>query len=260
MRVINDNAQIDVQIDGKNGDAIVLLSGFPLSRAVWNAQVEVLSANYRVIRPDLRGLGASSVPDGPYLMETLAGDIAAVLDALGLERVALAGHSLGGFVAVAFARMYSERLSHLALICSRLNADSPEMARTRYELANRAEAGESIAPITQWYAPKLLVEDLDAGVAQRAKALMEATSPRGAAAMLRGMAVRDEGFDIAPELELPVLVMAGGKDPLISLEGARATAAAFPDAELVVCESSGHLPMMEEPARVSGALEEWLRR
>ncbi len=260
MRVTNDDAQIDVQIDGKNGDAIVLLSGFPLSRAIWNAQVETLSAKYRVIRPDLRGLGASSVPDGPYLMETLAGDIAAVLDALGIERVALAGHSLGGFVAVAFARMYSERLSHLALICSRLNADSPETVRTRYELADRAEAERSITPVTQWYAPKLLVEGVDAGVAQRAKALMDATPYRGAGALLRGMAVRDEGFDIAPELDLPVLVLAGGKDPLISIEGARETAAAFPNAELVVCESSGHLPMMEEPARVTGALEEWLSR
>src|SRR5690242_21925192 len=122
MRVPADDATIDVLTEG-SGDPIVLIHGFPLTREVWDAQAAQLAQRSRVIRPDLRGMGASSVPEGPYLMETLAGDVAAVLDALGMERASIVGHSMGGYVAMAFCRMYAERVTRLALVCSRLAAD-----------------------------------------------------------------------------------------------------------------------------------------
>ena len=258
MRISNNDAQIDVQIDGEKGDAVVLLAGFPLSREIWDAQAKALATQYRVVRPDLRGMGSSSAPDGPYLMETLAGDVAAVLDQLGIERVALAGHSLGGFVALAFARMYVERLSRLALVSSRLVTDTPEAIQTRYELANRAEAQHSIEPIAQWYSERLIAGSASPQTRARIEKIIQGTDYRGGAAMLRGMALRDSAEDIAPDLDLPVLVVAGGKDPLMSVEMARQTAAAFPRSSLTVCESSGHLSMIDEPEGVTGALRDWL--
>src|SRR4029077_14972258 len=93
-----DGAELDVVADGA-GDAIVLIHGFPLTREIWNAQAPQLAQTHRVIRPDLRGMGRSSAPFGPYLMETLAGDLAAMLDGLSIDRAAIVGHSLGGFVA-----------------------------------------------------------------------------------------------------------------------------------------------------------------
>jgi 3-oxoadipate enol-lactonase len=251
-----DDAELDVAADG-NGGAIVLIHGFPLTREIWNAQASALAQTHRVVRPDLRGMGRSSAPGGPYLMETLAGDLAAVLDALSIDRATIVGHSLGGFVALAFARMYTERVMRLALICSRLAADSPEIAGFRNDLADRLERENSIEPAIESYLPRLFSDVTlrdDPGVIERARAIAQTNSPRGAAAMLRGMAQRADSYDIAEELQMPVLIVAGAGDKIGSLDEAQKICGAFPAAQLEVMQSSGHVPMLEEPAALTAAL------
>jgi pimeloyl-ACP methyl ester carboxylesterase len=254
----DDGARIDVRVDGSDGNAVVMIHGFPLTRDIWNAQAEALARTHRVVRPDLRGMGASSVPDGPYLMETLASDVAAALDALSLERAALVGHSLGGYVALAFARMYTERVTHLALVCSRLAADTQEIAENRRKSADSIEREGRLQPdvVSRLLAPETLARHRD--VAQRALEISRRIDPRGAAAMLRGAAIRVASDDIAPDLAIPVLVVAGARDAVVPMEEARAVARAFPRGRLAICDRSGHLPMLEEPDRVTDALTEFL--
>jgi 3-oxoadipate enol-lactonase len=256
----DDGARIDVRVDGADGVSIVMIAGFPLAREIWDLQADALSRAHRTIRPDLRGVGKSSAPGGPYLMETLAADVAAVLDAFGIERAAIVGHSLGGYIGLAFARMFTERVSHLALVCSRLAADSPEQAAARRELANRLEREGTMHAAIEAYAPRLVAPATAAGerpdVMARIREVAEArVDPVGAASLLRGMAARVAADDIAPDLEIPVLVIAGACDAGIPVEEARATARTFPRGRLVVCERSGHVPMLEEPDRVTAALE-----
>jgi 3-oxoadipate enol-lactonase len=256
-----DGAELDVATDG-NGDTIVLLHGFPLTREIWNAQTPQLAQTHRVIRPDLRGMGRSSAPDGPYLMETLAGDLAAILDAMAIDRAAIVGHSLGGFVALAFARMYTERVERLALVCSRLGTDSPEMAGFRNDLADRLERENSIEPVVESYIPKLFSDESlqkNSGAVDRARAITRSNSPHGAAAMLRGMAQRVESYDIAADLEMPVLIVAGAGDKVVPQAEAEMIRAAFPAAQLTVMAKSGHLPMLEEPEGLAAELAAFVR-
>jgi pimeloyl-ACP methyl ester carboxylesterase len=256
----NDGARISVRVDGSGDDTVVLIHGFPFAREIWNEQSEVLAAAHRVVALDLRGMGESSVCDGPYLMETLAGDVAGVLDALGVERASIVGHSLGGYVALAFARMYVERVARLALVCSRLGADDSARVKWRNELADRAESSATNTEIVAAFVPSTFsheTRDKHPEIIEKARKIAEKNDPRGLAAMLRGMALRDAAYDIAPDLGMPVLVVAGGDDALLSLEEARSTVEAFPDARLVVCARSGHLPMLEEPPFLSQALAEF---
>ena len=143
-----DGRRIGYDDSGGPGVPVVLLHGFPLDRTIWDEQVAALvNAGARVIRVDLRGCGESEPSDGPALMEALAGDVAGVLDALNVERAALVGHSIGGYVALAFFRMYEERVAGLALVASHVaedagrnpNADAAqrELARGRDALAVR---------------------------------------------------------------------------------------------------------------------------
>ena len=258
----DDGARIDARVDGSAASrAVVLIHGFPFARTIWDAQRDALAGVARVVALDLRGAGNSSAPDGPYLMERLAADVATLLDGLGVERAALIGHSMGGYVALAFARMFTERVSHLALVASRLAADTPEQAAARHELANRTEQSAAIEPVVAAYLPRLLspvTREKRTAIVENAYAIARKTSPRGAAATLRGMALRAASDDIAADLDLPVLVIAGQCDETLPIAESRDVATRFVRGQIVECSESGHLPMLEEPERVSAALSGWL--
>jgi len=258
----DDGARIDVRVGGRDGDcAVVLIHGFPLTREIWTAQFEAASRSRRVVLPDLRGFGSSSVAQGPYLMERLAADVAAVLDALGIERAAIAGHSMGGYVAMAFARMYAERVAGIALVASRLRADTPQEAAARRELADRVEREGSIAPAVQAYLPRMIARPPSATrpeLLEEIERISARNSAGGAAAALRGMALRSASDDIAEDLDVPMAMIAGACDAIVGIDEARAVAGSFARGRLYVCERSGHLPMLEEPECVSRALASWL--
>lgn len=259
----DDGARIDARVDGRQRDsAVVLIHGFPLTRAIWEAQGDALARMRLVLRPDLRGAGSSSAPEGPYLMERLAADVAALLDALGIERAALIGHSLGGYVALAFARMFTERTSALALVASRLRADTAEESAARHELAERVERERSAEPAIAAYLPRLFAPDTLAhrpDIVERAYAIARQNGPVGVAATLRGMGLRASSADIAEDLDVPMLMVSGARDGVIAPDEARSVVAMFRRGRLVLCGASGHLPMLEEPELVTETLESWLR-
>src|SRR4030095_14128175 len=102
------------------GTPLVLLHGFPLDHHLWDAVSSLLEDKFDLILPDLRGFGESTTVDSPYSMDDYASDIAGLLDQMGIPKGAIAGHSMGGYVALAFARLYPGRVSGLALISSQI--------------------------------------------------------------------------------------------------------------------------------------------
>ena len=124
------------------GTPLVLLHGFPLDHHLWDDVSSLLEDTFDLILPDLRGFGESTTLDAPYTMDDYASDIAGLLDQLGIQKAAVAGHSMGGYVALAFARLYPERVSGLALVSSQVLADPPDRKEGRYKsAADVAEKG-----------------------------------------------------------------------------------------------------------------------
>lgn len=264
MQVLaDDGVQIYASVNEQKHDcALLLIHGFPFSSRIWDAQTQALEQTVVVIRPDLRGAGKSDAALGPYLMETLAADVATVLDAAGIRRAAIAGHSMGGYVAMAFLRMFSERVERLALIASKLRADTPSEARDRLELADRLERERSVEPLVESMLPRLFgtpTGDIHPETMECAAQIVRDNNPVGAAAALRGMALRSSSEDIAEDVDVPVMIVAGARDRTLPLSEARGNALQFRNAGLVVCEQSGHLPMLEEPEHLTAALRSWLR-
>ena len=97
------------------GIPLVLIHGFPLDHTSWDEVAPILENKFDVILPDLRGFGQSTTIESPYSMADMADDIARLLDDLGIEKAAIAGHSMGGYVALAFLKKYPQRVIGLGL-------------------------------------------------------------------------------------------------------------------------------------------------
>jgi 3-oxoadipate enol-lactonase len=242
------------------GTPVVLLHAFPVNRGMWRAQQEALARRYRVITPDFRGHGESSLPEEDSTMERLAVDVRGLLDFLGLERVVLGGLSMGGYASFAFYRRYPERVAALVLADTRASADTEEGLRGREELAALAEK-EGAAGVAEQMLPKLLGASTRANrphVVSAVREMILTTSPAGIVRALRGMAARPASFDLLPKIQCPTLVVVGAEDTLTPPADSEALAKAIPGARLEVIPAAGHLSNLEQPAAFTRALADFL--
>ena len=248
---MNQSVKLYVE-DRGSGTPLVLLHGFPLDHTIWNQVVLLLEAHVRVLSPDLRGHGRSPAPQGVYTMELLAKDVAAMLDDLHVRRVVLAGHSMGGYVALAFAQAYPERVSALALVGSHAAADAPERRKGRYETAEEV-LRQGVSGVANAMAPKLT---LRAELVEPLHRLILKNAPEGVAGALQAMAERPDRREFLAGLDLPVLYLVGDHDPFVSLELAQAQANRLQRGELRIAIGAAHMPMLETPQFVADALKD----
>ena len=242
------------------GTSIVLLHGFPFNRSMWDEQVEALSARYRVVAPDLRGHGETSVTGEPATMEEMAQDVAALMDALEIKRAVVGGLSMGGYVALAFQRRFSYRVRALVLADTRPTPDTEEARRTREESAQKA-LNEGMEAIADAMLPKLLAPATLASkpeIVARIRRMMTTTKPAGAAAALRGMAVRRDQTDMLARVLAPALVIVGSEDAITPPSDAELLHHEIRGSRLVRIEGAGHVSNIEQPASFNRALTDFL--
>ncbi len=233
------------------GTPLVLIHGYPLDHTIWDEVTPLLSRTFDLILPDLRGFGASASPDGPATMADFAADIAGLLDSLGIQQAALVGHSMGGYVALAFVRAYPMRVRGLGLVSSQVLADTPEGKEGRYKTAaNVAEKGVSL--VAEAMTPKL---SADPRIQAIVRALIEKQTRAGVISALKAMAERADCTDLLPAMKYPVALVHGEADALIPIERARAVEASLPQARMFAIKNVGHLPMMESPQETAEALK-----
>jgi 3-oxoadipate enol-lactonase len=233
------------------GTPLVLLHGYPLDHSIWEPIVPMLENDFDLILPDLRGFGESEVSTGNYEMADLAADVAELLNGLDVWKACIAGHSMGGYVALAFVRAYPQRTLGLGLVASQVLADTPERKAGRYQ-----EAEDILVNGVQGVAEGMSVKlTADPGLQARLKALIMLQRPEGLAGALRAMADRPDASTLLPGCNFPVVLIHGLADALIPVERARIVKASVSNAQLIEIPNVGHMPMMEAPQETLKALK-----
>lgn len=246
---------LHVRIGGPPGaPALVLLHSLGTSQAIWDAPAAALATSFRVIRPDLRGHGFSETTPGPYSMARLAGDVLALLDALGIASAHIGGISIGGMIAQSVAALAPERVLSLAL-CDTAMAMPPPATWHERAAAVRAGGTAAIAEATlaRWVTPGFI----EAPPAHGLRQMLLRTDPEGYAACAEAIAEADLRASTA-RLRLPALVLVGAHDPSTPPAAAEALAEAIPGARLEVIAGAAHLPTVEQPWAVTALLRDFL--
>lgn len=245
---------------GGTGIPLVLVHGFPLDRTIWSAQVTGLAGVARVIAPDLRGFGESSMPADPTTMDAYAQDIHRLLDELRVTGAVICGVSMGGYIAFAFQRRFARRVRALVLVDTRAGPDSPEAKQARDDAAASARS-QGVATVAAKMLPKMLTPETARtrpGFQQSLLHLMARQSAAGAVAALGAIRDRPDSTPDLARIVVPVLVVCGAEDVLIPPSESEAMAEAIRGARLAMIPGAGHLPNHEAPEAFNAALREFV--
>ncbi|MFO7574561.1 MAG: alpha/beta hydrolase [Bacteroidales bacterium] len=241
------------------GDTIVLLHGYLESLLVWERFSTDLARHFRVLSVDLPGHGQSDVISEEHSMEMMAERIKGLLDYLGKEKVILTGHSLGGYVALAFLEMFPERLAGYCLFHSHPFADTDAAIERRKREISIVEAGKKniMYPgnIIKMFAPDNI--EIMKDEVERFNEIASLTNDKGIIAVLRGMMSRPSRLHLIESGKVPLLIILGIHDQYIDY-GTIAGALRLPsNASMITLYESGHLGFVEEPERTSSVVLEF---
>jgi pimeloyl-ACP methyl ester carboxylesterase len=233
--------------------ALLLLPGLLCDRDVWAGQIAALSGSVRCIVPQYHDL------------DSIAAMAHRVLDEAP-PRFALAGHSMGGRVALEVVRTAPERVSRLALLDTGYEARKAgelgeQEARGRRHLVELARDRGMRAMGAEWVRGMVHPSRVaDGALIERILAMIERHTPEGHSAQIRALLERPDASDLLPQIRCPTLIACGREDAWSPPARHQAMAALIPNSQLVVIEHCGHMSTMEQPAAVTAAMRHWLKQ
>ncbi|WP_028775912.1 alpha/beta fold hydrolase [Shimazuella kribbensis] len=226
------------------GKPIILVHGFVGDHHYWDHVMEPLAKKYRVIAIDLPGHGNSALSSDTNTTEDYADEIANLVEQLRLDKITLVGHSLGGYITMAFSKKYASMLDRFALIHSTALPDTEEAKAGRLAGIEKIKT-EGLQPFVDGLIPKLFAPAYLADFEQTTKEIGYGASPQGAIAALGAMRNRPNLTDVLATTSVPVLIVAGSEDVVVPTK--RAFSTEGQNIEQVVIPSVGHMSMYEAP-------------
>lgn len=237
--------------------ALVLIHAFPLSGAMWEHERRALrDAADPILAPSLPGFGGTAVPRGDASMDDYADSVVAAMDAAKIERAAVAGISMGGYVAFAMWRRHRRRIERLFLADTRAEADNEEARDRRLRLATLVRE-HGIEALLKTPPPWLRKGSPHWDPLLK---MIRGQAPEGVAQGSIAMAHRPDSRPDLPTIDVPTAVVVGEDDSITPLAMSQAMSDEIPGATLSIIPGAGHIANLEAPTAFEAALRAWLRR
>jgi len=248
---------------GGAGAPVLLIAGLGYASWCWHELRAQLGAEFSLNAFDNRGAGRSDKPPGPYTIAQLADDAAAVLDGLGLSRIPVLGHSMGGYIALTLARRHPLKVRSLVLVGT--SAGGPGLAPVPEDTLNTWKLAGSLPPAE--YARRSMPRSFAPGWSEAHPAEFESILARrlefptpGPSWLAQYMACADfvtRGID-AEAIDVPALVIHGEQDRVVPHANGALLARRLPRADFVSLPQAGHLPFLEDPGAFAGLVRDRL--
>ena len=248
---------LDHSLLGRGDRTVLLCHGFLGSREIWNAVIPDLEGQYKLLLPDLPGHGRSSAISNVHSMALMADKLAELMDAREIDMVDFVGHSMGGYVGLAFLEKYPERTRSLCLVNSTCKADDEERKVNRLRaivLAKRSRDAYVRATIRGLFPNGF--QNGDGPLIEEAIRIGLQTPIEGIAAALAGMRERQDRCALL-SAEVPVFFVAGKSDPVLPWEQLKPIHAMLPEERQWIYQG-GHMSMFEDAQGLSRNLLRFL--
>jgi 3-oxoadipate enol-lactonase len=244
------------------GESLILIAGFDCDSSYWSAVMPALENKYQVIRLDNRGVGQSSAPDSPYSIKQMAGDAFSLLNYLGISKVHVAGHSMGGQIAQELALAHPEKVKSLILLSSWAKGSIKfnSLIETFGDLPKVLDGKIYQKVLLPW----MLTEKIySTGAIAEIINIIEnypfLPTPQGLYHQSRAI-IHNETSDRITNIYCPTLVLVGKEDILTPVTFSEQLADGIPNAELVVIEDVGHGFLVESPDAVVKVMLKFLAK
>ena len=247
--------------DTGKGRVVIFLHGFLGSHEIWKNTAAALSKSYRVIAIDLPGHGATPCYGYAHSMDLMAKCVKAVVDSLRLKKYVIVGHSMGGYVGLAFADLFPDNLKGLCLFHSTAYPDNEEKKKDRLRAINLVKANKTVYTknsIRNLFATKnlkYLKEEISF-----ATQIAKQTSRQGIVGALHGMRDRPGRDLILGLVEYPIMMVIGEQDNVLPYEQLLEQSRFIKNSSVLYLEHDGHFGFLESPKQSDKELRKFLRK
>jgi len=256
---ISIHYRLDAQRNGDTDAPVVMLSNSLMSNlTMWDDQLEALTEDFQVLRYDTRGHGGTDAPAGPYSIELFVGDVAGLLDNLGIEKVHFAGLSMGGFIGQLFSILHPDRVLSLTLCDTACVMPPPSLWNDRIETAERDGIDALIeGTLGRWFTEPF--RQSHTREIQRIRDMIRATPVGGYVNCAR--AIRDMNLcALLERIKAPTHIIVGEGDPACPVSAAETLHAGIAGSRMTVLKDAAHLPNIEKKAEFNTALTGFLKQ
>ena len=241
-------------------ETVVLIHGFAEDVQIWENIIPELQTEYRIIAPDLPGSGSTAVNTEGITMDSMAEFIREMLEKHNIDTCSMIGHSMGGYITLAFAEKYPEKLNRFGLFHSTAYADSEEKKEARKKNIDFIQKHGSAKFLAQ-SVPNLFSEETRKKSPELVKNMIERYSnfsPDSLVNYTRAMMNRPDRIEVLKTFAKPVLFIMGENDTAVPLEQGLKQCSIPEFSYIYIATHSGHLGMLEEPVFCVKALKEFL--